>query len=85
MDSIVVKASDLIALASDLKAHKIEYVHLSIEDPDLADPDVPLPACIFVSGIASKDQHSVVDFDVIESADIDSSTFIPVIHTNIVD
>lgn len=85
MDSISVKASDLIALASDLKAHKIEHVRLFLEEADLSDPDLPIPALMFVSGISSNDPYSVIDFDPIEAADIDSSEFVPVVHTNIVD
>ena len=85
MDSIVVKASDLIALASDLKAHKIEYVHLSLEEPDLSIPDEPIPACVFVSGVSSANSPEVIEFDEIAAADISSSEFIPLVHTNIVD
>lgn len=84
MDSIVIKASDLIALASDLKEHQIEYVQLSLEEPDLADPDEPIPACVFVSGISSRNAYAVIDFDEIEAADIDSDNFIACPHTNIV-
>ena len=85
MDSIVIKASDLIALVSDLKAHKIEYVSLRLEEPDLTDPDEPIPACIYVSGISSRDAYSVIEFDEIEVADIDTNAFVAGVHTSIVD
>lgn len=85
MDTIVVRASDLIALASDLQRHKIDHVCLSLEEADLSDPDLPIPAVMFVSGISSRDAHSVIEFDTIEAADIDTSEFIACVHTSIVD
>ena len=85
IDTIVVRASDLIALASDLQRHKIDHVRLSLEEADLSDPDLPIPAVMFVSGIRSSDAYSVIEFDEIEAADIDTSEFIACVHTNIVD
>lgn len=63
MCRIVVPVSSLHKLIKELRADKMDYVELSILEPDEEEGD---PACLFPSGFNSSDLDMQVDYDTID-------------------
>lgn len=84
MDTIVLRVSDLVALADELKADKMDFVQLQLEPADTTDPDDVLPACAYASATKLSVPRQVVDYDELEEAEEGLTTFkAGSVHTNI--
>ena len=65
MDRIIVPVSELLSLAQELDADKMDYVELSIMEPLEEDGDI-IPANLWASGFKSSMPDFRTDYDVIE-------------------
>lgn len=65
MENIVVSVSDLLKLAKDLESDGMEYVQLSVLDPDEDDGEV-IPASLLASGFKASMPDFRTDYEEIE-------------------
>lgn len=65
-DSIIVRVSDLRAKIQDLRRDGMDYVEVSILEPDEFDGET-IPACIQLSGCKVRDTHLWTDYDPVEA------------------
>lgn len=63
MDHIVIKVDELLKKAQELKESKMDYVELT-----LIEPDDELPACVDFQAIGKEDEFAVVCFEEINAA-----------------
>lgn len=75
MDTIVLRVSDLIALAENLKKDNMDFVQLSLEPADDSDPDDVIPPMVFVSATKRSDRDMIFDYEEIEEAEEGLTTF----------
>lgn len=65
MDRIVVSVSELLALAKELDADGMDYVELTILEPQEDDGDV-IPASLWASAFKASSPDITTDYDDIE-------------------
>lgn len=65
MDHIVIPVSSLISLVKELETDKMEYVSLSMLEPEEFDGDI-IPASLLVSGFKSSTPNFHTDYETIE-------------------
>ena len=65
-DSIIVKVSDIRACIQEARRDGMDYVKISISDPDEFDGEI-LPACIDIAGCKLRNTGMWVDYDPVEA------------------
>ena len=68
MDEIVIKVSDLLNLATQLKSDKMQYVKLTLMEGDSCSSDDSVPPCMCASAVKSIKSERAVDYDAIDAA-----------------
>lgn len=67
----IVSASELFQKAKEILNSGMDRVEISLIEPDISDPDDPLPACVHFYAFKAGSPESRIDFeeiDVIESS-----------------
>lgn len=67
MDSIVVKVSDLLAKAAELKDANMDFVELSFLE---AEPEDELPASVHFEAFSSDDPYCRIDFEDVDEVQV---------------
>lgn len=65
-DSIIVKVSDIRACIQEVRRDGMDYVEISISDPDKFDGEI-IPACVNISGYKLGNAGMWVDYDPVEA------------------
>lgn len=65
-DSVVVRVSDLRAKIQDLRRDGMDYVEVSISEPDDFEGEI-IPACVYLSGCKVSDTHVWTDYEPVEA------------------
>lgn len=67
----IVSASDLFQKAKEILNSGMDLVEISLVEPDISDPDDPLPACVHFNAFKTNCPEARIDFeelDVVESS-----------------
>ena len=71
-DSRIVSVSELRSCLQDIRRDGMDYVELSISEPDEFDGDI-IPSLLHLSGCKKHDDTMWVDYEPIESIDAENS------------
>ena len=66
----IISASELYQRAKEMLNRGMDYVSISLMDPDDSVPDDPLPACVHFEACSKKDTNSWFDFNEIDAIQI---------------